>query len=620
MRFYNFLLTCLLTLCYQKNFAQNNSIKDLLGKDVTKAIQEKPKITKSEWLELVEKAYIAKYNESNIQIFIEAHHFFMIIKDVKNAYDVSEKLLNYLDNHNLEEKKGQMYVLIGSFYRDNLLYEKAMDYYLKGLDIAKKYKDNCTIYSAYFGLGFILYTSNPDKSTEYMLKSLEYKDYMENSNSYISSINTIALVYRNKKNIVKSLEYFQKALDESIKYKNNVWQSIILGNIAFIFKESKDYDNALKYSLQEVNLLRNNVLGGHAYLHLANIYTLKKDLFHAKAYLDTGLVYIYHRDTYPNIEHINIHKEDFLKADIYRNTGLIDNSTPERVETKILIDQVLRDYYREEKNFQKAYIYFEELAFYSDSITHVKYNHKIEIIRNEYEFKQQEDQFINLKKMLLLQKKVVNKQTIINAVLAALLLITIISLYIMYKHHKKVKKLNDLINKKKHEVIFQNKLLQEQKNDLLNLNNLLEVEIQTKQEMLEKKSKELLNHALMIAEHASLIEDLKKNIASLPLKISDSRSILQKINLNHLNNKDWHNFQQMFDDVNPQFFKHLSSVYPDLSAQELKLCALIKLNISSKEIASILRITPESVYTARYRIRKKMGMDDTNLNDFLFKL
>jgi DNA-binding CsgD family transcriptional regulator len=119
------------------------------------------------------------------------------------------------------------------------------------------------------------------------------------------------------------------------------------------------------------------------------------------------------------------------------------------------------------------------------------------------------------------------------------------------------------------------------------------------------------------------MEELKENISELK-KTSDAAVSKQLNNLDKLVDsrlnidKDWEDFRMHFEQVHQDFFKLLKEQCPDLSSGELKLCALIKLNMNMKETAAILGISSESVKTARYRLRKKLQLShEENLIDFI---
>lgn len=80
----------------------------------------------------------------------------------------------------------------------------------------------------------------------------------------------------------------------------------------------------------------------------------------------------------------------------------------------------------------------------------------------------------------------------------------------------------------------------------------------------------------------------------------------------------WEHFAHHFDKVHTDFLVVLKNRYPNLTASELKLCAYLRMNLSSKEIAQLLNISVRGVEIGRYRLRKKLGLPkETNLFEFL---
>jgi len=83
----------------------------------------------------------------------------------------------------------------------------------------------------------------------------------------------------------------------------------------------------------------------------------------------------------------------------------------------------------------------------------------------------------------------------------------------------------------------------------------------------------------------------------------------------------WDDFMLMFEKVQSGFFSRLKALYPELTPNELKLSALLKMNMSSKEIANLLGISHHSVNVARYRLRKKMGLEnEQGLDEILMQV
>ena len=80
----------------------------------------------------------------------------------------------------------------------------------------------------------------------------------------------------------------------------------------------------------------------------------------------------------------------------------------------------------------------------------------------------------------------------------------------------------------------------------------------------------------------------------------------------------WEEFEVRFQQVYTDFYKKLTDTYPDLSPNELRLCAFFRLNMTSKEIAAITYQSLNSIKVGRYRLRKKLGLPtDESLVSFL---
>ncbi|BAX82474.1 helix-turn-helix transcriptional regulator [Labilibaculum antarcticum] len=135
-------------------------------------------------------------------------------------------------------------------------------------------------------------------------------------------------------------------------------------------------------------------------------------------------------------------------------------------------------------------------------------------------------------------------------------------------------------------------------------------------ELFELKNKELAISALQLIEKDELLKSLENSLTNTPNPPSELE--VKKIfkSISHNNAQNWKQFEARFVSVNESFFKNLNAAYPKLTAGERKLCALLKLNFSSKDIAKLLGISTESVHTLRYRLRKKMELDR---EDNLFK-
>lgn len=141
------------------------------------------------------------------------------------------------------------------------------------------------------------------------------------------------------------------------------------------------------------------------------------------------------------------------------------------------------------------------------------------------------------------------------------------------------------------------------------------------------KSKELANYTMLLVKKRELLSEMNEELKNLKehLRNDPSRQIVRdltkKINANLENEEHIQVFEANFERVHHEFFTQLKSTFPDLNQKELQLCAFVRMNLTNKEIASILNISVRGVETARYRLRKRLGMSqEQDMAAFLEKL
>lgn len=140
---------------------------------------------------------------------------------------------------------------------------------------------------------------------------------------------------------------------------------------------------------------------------------------------------------------------------------------------------------------------------------------------------------------------------------------------------------------------------------------------------LEFKKKELTAKALQLAGKNQFLNSLESEIqqlkSSVDKKVSkSSEKISRMINRDQTDDEDWNQFGQEFSSIHQDFLDRLVQEYGKFSKGELRLIALMKMNLSSKDMANILRITEDGIKKARYRLRKKMQLSsELDIQDFL---
>lgn len=179
--------------------------------------------------------------------------------------------------------------------------------------------------------------------------------------------------------------------------------------------------------------------------------------------------------------------------------------------------------------------------------------------------------------------------------------------------------------------LLQQRLQYEEKQRQLEILHQLEIEqsekaiIQLHNEKLAAevryKNKELADTSLHLVERTDALAKVKEELQKL-YKSSDGnmglKKALQMVSDMEKNHESWDRFAARFDEINNDFLKKIRERYPVLTGNDLKLCAYLQLNMSSKEIAQLLNISLRGVEIGRYRLRKKLQLPtEKSITDFL---
>lgn len=168
-----------------------------------------------------------------------------------------------------------------------------------------------------------------------------------------------------------------------------------------------------------------------------------------------------------------------------------------------------------------------------------------------------------------------------------------------------------------------NKLLREAENRELN-ERLQREQLQNEQFQLkiDLKNRELTSNSMIMAEKNQLLKGLMNQIedfADKGILPHPQEKILKGKIKSHLDTEDeWSYFKLHFEEVHPNFFCKLQEMHPALSENDLRLCAYVRIGMSTKQTAQMLSVLPETINTSRYRIRKKLHLaQDESLENYL---
>lgn len=158
----------------------------------------------------------------------------------------------------------------------------------------------------------------------------------------------------------------------------------------------------------------------------------------------------------------------------------------------------------------------------------------------------------------------------------------------------------------KHEQIKNERALIQIKNEKLNQD-------------IEGKNRELAISTMAIIKKNELLNKIKKELKKTKNN-TDIKSAINLIDTNINNNKDWKFFKEAFNNADKDFMDKIKAAHPELTPNDLKFCAYLRLNLSSKEMAPLLNISVKSVETKRYRLRKRLQLNhDDSLVNYILK-
>jgi len=503
---------------------------------------------------LVQKGHAQYSNGDQDQALIQ-------LEEAIQFYEELEKDRDYLKAINIS----------GLIYETRQDYEKALEYYLSGIQESQLQKD--TLNTAFF--------------------------HNNSANIY----NIIGDTTNSIKQIKKAISIF-KALNNQYYYSNAL---VNLGN---------SYLDAKKNELAKENLLKAESLqlgiGNHYglfnnYANLGDLALQEADTNLAIEYYSKSLEQYKKCDTldallryecaflFLDLANINSLKFDYGQSIYYFRKVLQEGKEQNSPSLISRAYKGLSDCYNKMEIIDSAYHYLELYQPVHDSLISEIYNEKIDHINYEFQLEQQRKLIETEKDLIIVDRR--NQRLNFFIIISLLLFLVALLVLVSYYHVNKLK---------------QSKL--RRKN--------LELERNQLQLNLDYKNKELTTSVLHLIERNEFINQLSEKLQASDENMETDKilDLVKQIEKNTSGNL-WAEFEKTYMEVHKDFHMSLTSRYANLTANDRKLCAFILMNMSSKEISSITYQSPQSIKIARYRLRKKLGLTRSeNLSAFLNQL
>lgn len=490
---------------------------------------------------------------------------------------------------------------LGRFYANQGSHAKALDYYFQALRIRQEKGDKTGTATTMSYIGDTYsHRQEPEQAISFYKQAVELGKETQNQRVMSISGVKVAINLHNSGHFEEASPYFDLALGAAEKMNSIHAQAGIMLAMSDAYKKEQYFKKALALNqklLQIAKSSNNKILLARSYENLAGIHTEQDDLKLANQYLLQSITH-YEAVGVPALPVVEKLMQNYLQQDNpskaveIGETVLKQTAGSENLQQRGSLFKMLASAYEKQGNYQKALESQNQLAEINQQIYSKEKSEQIAEMQARYETQQKE------KEILLLEEKQEKALLLRNVLIGGIVVFILIGFLVYNRQRLKIhKNKTDLENTKLKEKQFQQDL--------------------------EFKNKQLTTHSLHLVQKNEVLKELKQRIAELQSTVSgktDSnlRSIGQLVDYSFNLDKDWEEFKHYFEEIHTGFFDSLKSRFPELTSNELRLSALLKLNLTSKEIATILSIAPDSVKTARYRLRKKFGLEtDDNLVDFL---
>ncbi len=545
--------------------------------------------------------------ESKIKYYtLLSHEYLAISLDTTDV--LINKALNLSEESNIDKYLGNIYACLGDVYvmKDSL--DMAYDIYTKALGYLSKKEQVFDKAMVLVVMGNInLISDNIRLAMENYFEALLIAENNGFENIIATVSNNLGIIYHESGENAQALEYYNRSYNLSEKNNNLIGMAETMDGISSVYFNMEEYESAREYVLRasELYVKAGNTTGKvMCLLSLAKIEAGEQNYDLSIAYLDSCFLQIDHTDlTYKGPRSTifaevflmlgisKFHKNEFEDAKNDLMQAYRMSSENKQLKIMVLSTDHLMRIYNDFGMKDSVAKYFNLYKNYSTRLSNEKNVRTTEVLELQYEF---DKKLFEKEVEISMTEARENRKNLIYLFTTSGLLLVLIIFALLLKLEKNKKRNVEMSRKSlEKELEYRNKELTTYVMYLMSKNEfMLGISEKIKKAKLENK----LNQTQILND---LISELESNSESI----------------------SWDEFELRFQKVHVDYYKTLNQKFPDLTPNELRLCAFLRLNMTTKEISSITYQSLKSIDIARYRLRKKLGLDkDDNLITFLQKI
>jgi len=494
---------------------------------------------------------------------------FQYDQDFSNAKDIVHEAVQLIGNRKdsmYQQLLAKAYVVQGVIQRREAKFPEALQYYLKAKQIYERQNDEWHISDVYHNMGMVYrYQKDHDKAITFYKKSIAVKEPIQDIHGIAAGYNMMGVSYRQSKQLDSALVCYDKAkeLFMSINIVDDVQR--VNNNLGALFREKGNYKEAFRLGRENVayaKRLKKEFSLCTAYYNLSTLYKRLEDFKASMQYADSSLV-IAEKERFRD----RIAKAYLRKSFLHHKMG----------------------------NYKQAYFDYRIFNRHSDSIFNIDNIKKIQALELNHKFNQEKlaDSLAfaqEKREVALLAEAETSKKWLYFALfLLTAIAAVVIGFLTRRNYNDKARILNEKLEKEKAQGALLDAKVKANEEETRRLIADNSMRLEFKQDLLNRLKNE-------IAPEAS--ETVKEAINSLTSELQAQIKTEGKLS----------GLQSKIEEVNKGFDAKLRELYPTLTKSEREMCALLRLNLSIKEIMTVRNASLDSVKSTRYRIRKKLEL------------
>lgn len=510
-------------------------------------------------------------------------------------YENAKKSLTISEQIGYKAGAARAMGLLGLYY--NCISNDSMSifYYTKALGyfMDMNYKRDAASVLNNMGI-FYGVKGNYPLALDYHFKALRLNDELRDQHGCLWGYLYISSIYATQKSFTLALNYATKSkkLGEFLQDKSAVsWGYMLMGDI---FLEQKKYSLSMEnymHAMEIATKTQEKAIITTSFKKIGLIYLLEGKYDEALSNFNSSLKLAEETDDKRSVSEILSNIAELLqKQGKWKESVIVGKKALQLAQSLKYPDiirgagDILYKIYKQQKDFSNALQYYELSVSANDSMFNLEKLKTIDNLKQNYELEKTKKAIELLEK----DKKLANQRAFIFG--ACLVIVIILALYIISYKQRRSK---------------ESRLCHE-------------LEMKESKYLLESKQRELTMKAINFAQQEQILSTLQEQFETLSNDHPTLNETISKMKYSidmYLKNNSFRDFEKYFTEVHPDFYNRIKQNAPDLSQNELRVCALIKLNLNTKQIADITHKTPKSVEVIRTNIRKKLNL---NPKDNLF--